>query len=222
MSLLASLSDLIFPTRCLGCLELGPTICSKCRVFWHPHIYRGSYGKDSHTLKIYSSVQYSAVAQRVLLGSKESGLTLADHLVEAGITNSLKYFIREVGMGVLVPIPSRASMVRKRGRRVLSDLIASVIQENQEDSQIFHTYELLTHLRSVRDQSTLNRSQRERNLEGALRVIKSVKIDSQRPIILVDDLVTSGATLLEAARALRMEGLIVLGAVTACVSQPLR
>ena len=104
----------------------------------------------------------------------------------------------------------------------MSDLVHLLIEGSHENSQVFHTSDLLTHVRSVKDQSTLNRSQRERNLEGALKVIERREITSHGPIILVDDLVTSGATLLEAARALRNEGLIVLGAVTACVSQPLR
>lgn len=203
-------------------MELGPSICSRCRTAWHPHIHRGSYGSNSNTLKVYSSIQYSTVAQRVLLGSKENGLAVADHLVKAGVRNSLKYFTREIGMGILVPIPSRSSMVRKRGRSVMSDLVNSLTRGDHENSQVFHTCEALIHCRSVKDQSTLSRSQRIRNLEGALKVIGNGEIAWQNPIILVDDLVTSGATLLEAARALRGAGLVVLGAVTACVSQPLR
>ena len=41
-------------------------------------------------------------------------------------------------------------------------------------------------------------------------------------VILVDDVVTTGATLREAARALSGEGFHVIGSVTACVAQPLR
>jgi len=41
-------------------------------------------------------------------------------------------------------------------------------------------------------------------------------------LLLIDDLVTTGATLLEAARALRYAGFEVKGAVTAAVAQPLR
>jgi predicted amidophosphoribosyltransferase len=39
---------------------------------------------------------------------------------------------------------------------------------------------------------------------------------------LVDDLVTTGVTLAEAARALRAQGIDVAAAVTACVAEPLR
>jgi predicted amidophosphoribosyltransferase len=45
---------------------------------------------------------------------------------------------------------------------------------------------------------------------------------SEASVIIVDDLVTSGATLSEAVRALRVGGFLVLGSVTACLAKPLR
>jgi predicted amidophosphoribosyltransferase len=80
------------------------------------------------------------------------------------------------------------------------------------------TEELLTHIRKVRDQSNLDAKDRAENLEGAL---VSLRFISGRAI-LVDDLVTTGATLREAARALRAVGIVVSAAVTACVAEPLR
>ena len=43
-----------------------------------------------------------------------------------------------------------------------------------------------------------------------------------RDVILVDDLVTTGATLSEANRVLKIAGFAVVGAITACVALPLR
>jgi predicted amidophosphoribosyltransferase len=42
------------------------------------------------------------------------------------------------------------------------------------------------------------------------------------PVIIVDDVVTTGATLREAGRALHAGGFSVIGAITACVAKPLR
>jgi predicted amidophosphoribosyltransferase len=41
-------------------------------------------------------------------------------------------------------------------------------------------------------------------------------------LIVIDDLITTGATLTEAIRALRTAGFTVLGAVTSCTAKPLR
>jgi predicted amidophosphoribosyltransferase len=73
-------------------------------------------------------------------------------------------------------------------------------------------------VRSVRDQSSLDAKSRFTNIDGALT---SQKFFSGKAI-LVDDLITTGATLNEAARALRVQGIEVAAAVTACVAEPLR
>jgi predicted amidophosphoribosyltransferase len=80
------------------------------------------------------------------------------------------------------------------------------------------TYENLQHTRSVKDQSSLDAKSRFSNIDGALI---SQRFLSGKAFLL-DDLVTTGATLNEAARALRMQGIEVAAAVTACVAEPLR
>jgi predicted amidophosphoribosyltransferase len=72
----------------------------------------------------------------------------------------------------------------------------------------------------VRDQSGLHHTQRWNNLDGAFVVKESQQFLGKA--LLVDDLVTTGATLIEAARALNHAGIEVIGAVTAAIAQPLR
>jgi predicted amidophosphoribosyltransferase len=77
--------------------------------------------------------------------------------------------------------------------------------------------------RRVSDQSRLTRVQRISNMQGAFSV-KSGSI-LRGDAIVIDDVVTTGATLREAARALNSRGFHGFGsvcAVTACVAQPLR
>jgi hypothetical protein len=103
---LQALSELMFPSRCLGCRQLGIGICSTCRASWHPHIYRSSIAADGFSFPVYSAVTYSLVAQKVLLGAKESALHDADRLILQALSHSLAYFYSEVGIADLVPIPS--------------------------------------------------------------------------------------------------------------------
>jgi predicted amidophosphoribosyltransferase len=118
-----------------------------------------------------------------------------------------------VGIAFLVPIPSRPAVSRLRGRQFISQMSHRLTEATH-----LPTFEHLVHHRKVRDQSSLDAQARFRNLDGAL---KSLGYLSGKAI-LVDDLVTTGSTLREAARALRVEGIEVAAAVTACVAKPLR
>ena len=72
----------------------------------------------------------------------------------------------------------------------------------------------LRHVRPLADQAGLGQVARARNLEGAMQVRGGWRGRLHgRPVWLVDDVVTSGATLLEAARALRVAGAVVVGGI---------
>lgn len=73
--------------------------------------------------------------------------------------------------------------------------------------------------RKLLDQSGLNALDRKRNIHGAFEVDVISSESFKGEVLLVDDLVTTGATLLEAKRALNSGGIPVNRAITACVAQ---
>ena len=213
---LSALAELLFPSRCLGCRQLGIGICSLCRVSWHPHIYRTEIATTAFSFPVYSAVSYSPIAQRVLLGAKESALHDADALILQSLTHSLMYFYSEIGIADLVPIPSRKMNTRKRGRDFILEQTSALSEKPQVKVRA-----ILRHVRQVKDQTTLNSRSRERNLSESMKCANR-EDSSNIPVIIIDDLVTSGATLREAGRVLHGAGYEVMGAVTACVAKPLR
>lgn len=217
-----NLTEIIFPSRCIGCSRLGISICSECRKQWHPHIYRRSINWHDEIFPVFSAIQYSTVASRVLLSAKESQIKAADQLIIDGLVHSLNLFINNYGPATLIPVPSRRSANQKRGRNFLQEITAAVSLEVGAPYQ-----SPLMHIRKVRDQSQLNLRDRSDNISGALSVapdfISQICTGNTGPkIIVIDDLITTGATLAEAIRALRTAGFTVLGAVTSCTAQPLR
>lgn len=214
-----NLAEIIFPSRCIGCSQLGISICSVCRKNWHPHIYQRTLKVFSKEYPVISAVGYSSVASSVLLRAKESNQSVADKLLINAISHSLRYFVKSYGEGVLVAIPSRKSATRKRGREFMKEITRAVAV-----AESFDSVEILQHQRAVRDQSQLNHQQRISNISGAFSISKDFAKDgdlgNSRPLIIVDDLVTTGATLAEAIRALTTGGFEVIGAVTGAVANP--
>ena len=207
MKLIQELSALIFPQRCIGCMQLGLTICSQCRLLWHPHIFR----THVDTLPVTSSILYSPIAARILVAAKEANQRSADTLIIDAMQHILENYKGDIANLTFIPMPSSKKAIRKRGRNFIEFVC--------EELNISYS-NVLFHKRSVKDQSGLNAEERRSNLVGAFGLESSVRIYGD--IVLIDDVVTTGSTLREARRALSAGGLQVSAAITACVAQPLR
>lgn len=203
--------QLLFPTRCFGCNIIGLPICAKCHLEWHPHFYTTHVAK----LQIHSGVMYSPVASKIVLAAKENGLSGADALIIDSIIHVLSLARFDDHNIRLVPIPSSLSARRRRGRSFIVDITSKIGKELG-----FPVSDSLELRRKVVDQSGLNATARAENMQGAFALKRGTF--PRGDLILIDDVVTTGATLIEAARVLRLQGLHVLASVTACVAQPLR
>ncbi len=212
MNSLAELSQLLFPSRCFGCQKLGPSICSACRSSWHPHYYRTKFDH----LTVHSSLLYTPTASKIILAAKEQGIKGADELIIEAIIHALEKSKIDTALARLVPVPSSTSSQRRRGRSFIVDLVTKI-----SDRTGIHMLDCLQLSRRVLDQSGLHRDERATNLAGAFRITSHARGE----LILIDDVVTTGATLREALRAVNSQGFHAAGsvsAVTACVAQPLR
>jgi len=157
MKFVEELSQLVFPQRCIGCMNLGPSICSQCRIAWHPHIYTTHVER----LVVTSAVLYSPIAARILVAAKEGNQRSADILVIDALRHVVESYRGNKDNLTLVPMPSSKNSQRKRGR----DFIEYMCKElNISYSNI------LFHKKRVKDQSGLNAQERKQNLVGAFGV----------------------------------------------------
>ena len=214
MQIFSELSHLVFPTRCYGCNVLGVSICTVCRREWIPHYYK----TRTSPLTVHSAVLYTPTASRIILAAKENGLQGADDLLIAAIIHVLNKARLDKSFARLVPVPSSNKSQRRRGRSFIVDLTNTISQNTG-----IAVNDCLQLSRRISDQSGLTRVQRITNMHGAFSLKPGVILRGDA--ILIDDVVTTGATLREAARALNSQGFQAFGtvcAVTACVAQPLR
>lgn len=211
--MLNPLKELLFPTQCFGCNALGLEICSKCRKYWNPHFYI----RTIDGLTVYSSIRYSAVAKSILLGAKENSLRIADELIINAIVDCVHRLPTAIlRNAILMPIPGSKRAIRKRGR----DFIESITNEVSHRTGIPTNTGMFVKRRLL-DQSGLSAIDRKRNIFDSFDFNGDLSDKSNVDILLIDDLVTTGATLLEAKRALNAHGLAANRAITACMAQTL-
>jgi predicted amidophosphoribosyltransferase len=214
MAMISELSQLIFPTRCYGCNSLGISICSLCRREWIPHYYR----THIDSLNVHSALIYTPTASKIIVAAKENGLQGADDLLITAVIHVLAKAHFDKSYCRLVPVPSSNYSRRRRGRSFIVDLTKIVSQQTG-----IAVNDCLQVARKVKDQSGLTKVQRSTNMQGAFSLKSGAVLRGD--LILIDDVVTTGATLREAARALNSQSFHAFGtvsAVTACVAQPLR
>lgn len=193
---LAEALSLVFPTACAGCDALDVSLCDACREQLVPRVRHG----EAAGLIVRSGLEFAGVAARVLRALKTDGRTG----LARGLAPALAAAAAAFGepAPVVVPVPTSRAAMRRRGYRV-AELLARRAG--------LRPRRLLTAARVVADQRGLSRRERADNVAGSMRA--SARLAGCR-VLIVDDVVTTGATLGEAARALRAVGAVPVGAAT--------
>jgi predicted amidophosphoribosyltransferase len=121
---------------------------------------------------------------------------------------------------VVVPVPSSRSAIRSRGDDVTLLLVRRAAAAARRHGVAVRVVPALRHDRRVVDQAGLSARDRAANLSGAFAVRPgaAARVGAGQ-VVVADDVVTTGATLVEAARALRHSGVPVLAAATIAATQ---
>jgi predicted amidophosphoribosyltransferase len=167
---------------------------------------------------VWSSAWYAGAVRRAIVQWKRHGraeldveMTRAVGRVAEHIARDLALVLRVLGEDGLVvaPIPSRASTRAARGT-LGTELLAGAVAGALAGAGIAaRPLACLARRASATDQAGLSLRARAANREGATRL----RVVPDAPVVLVDDVLTTGATLLDAERALARAGARTLGAV---------
>jgi predicted amidophosphoribosyltransferase len=110
---------------------------------------------------------------------------------------------------LLVPVPSRRAVVRRRGHDPLLRLTRHAAGRLRRQGVPARVRRALVPVVRVRDQAGLGAEERAANLAGSLSCRRAVPVPAGSLLVVVDDVITTGATLREAQRALESRGVPV-------------
>lgn len=204
--------DLVLGSGCSGCGRPGRVLCADCDALL-PR--RGRLSWPSPTPRAlapsYAAGDYDDLLKVLVNDHKEEGVFgLAGPLgrVLGDVVHDLLADLRVAGPVVLVPVPSRRAVVRRRGHDPLLRLTRGAGARLRRLGVAAGVQQLLVPTGRVRDQSTLTALERAANLHRTMR-----RRGRPRPgrVVVVDDVLTTGSTVREAQRALEDDGVPVTG-----------
>ena len=211
-------TTLLFPPSCIACNEKKKYTCFECEQQWSsPPMMLAS-----HPLMLHSVMRYDSHTSRIVLAAKEDGNTAARNLMALAIASAIGECATKRSLEItLVPIPSSRKNIRRRGEKFLIPILKKAIvvlhQTNPDTS--FRISELLIQNPRVKEQSGLSLRERISNMSSALRIDERVLRNwHEKPVILVDDVITSGSSMRSAAKVLREMNLTVVAGVSACAT----
>jgi predicted amidophosphoribosyltransferase len=190
--------SVLWPVRCAGCGADDRALCRACRtaLIARPEL------RPLPGLPVVAALDYDGVTRAAILALKEHGRRDVVRPLGASLGAAIAVAAAHVGGRIeLVAMPIRAASWRRRGYDPVRELVSAAGHRRPTDA--------LAVVASRGEQKTLGRSARAENLAGSMYARGGMR---GRRVLLVDDVVTTGATLLEAARALRAADAEVVGA----------
>lgn len=187
------LKELVFTPKCLVCARLGVDFCDTCIEKIRPFRARDL----SEIQDCFCAGEYSGWLRDSIICYKNGDLKYVALLSQL-LENTLKKFDLAENV-TLIPTPSSQQKIRERGFDSITKLCKSVLRETES---VRIDGENLFLRRAVVDQVGLSAGQRLANLDNAFGVRRAIN----GTVVIVDDVITTGATLNSAARALKYAG----------------
>lgn len=203
------LLSILAPYECLGCAAEGSLLCTAC-IQQLPAIPERCYscrmpsanartcsvcGKASSLHSVWAGTNYGGTAKDLVWRLKSSGARRAVRQMAAHLAG---FIDRDPGL-TIVPVPTATSRVRRRGY----DQARLLARELSRQTRLPYLDCLARNGQT--HQVGASRARRLRQLNGAFRLSGSVDVYGLN-IVLVDDVLTTGATLESAANVLKKHG----------------
>jgi ComF family protein len=214
------LKDFFFPKTCIGCGYLGIYICPKCqkKLFYIEKetcffcqksspfgLTHFSCQKKFYPDGIMAIFYYNHILKKIIKATKYHFATEVLKelfaIVDPKKIEKLSFFA-DFKNAVFQPIPLHLNKEKQRGFNQAKILI-SFFQKFLPFVEVNY----LVRKKETKPQAEIkDRKKRYLNIRGAFLLNPKTKVDKEKTIIVVDDVLTTGLTALEAVKTLKKEG----------------
>jgi len=210
---MSSFLDLLYPPICIGCStpvtvsHSNPltALCGICRLPWEG----ASVVSSINGVRYCYRARYQPSVREVILRAKEENDRAAREILSYAICAALTEVNVNVGYA-LVAIPSSPRSNRIRGYSH-GDSLGTNVGRMQG---VPFVRKALTEVRKVRDQSGLSAKDRATNVAGSFALSDTAR-NIASPVVVIDDVVTTGSSMREALRAFSAANIPVLAVISA-------
>jgi len=204
------LADVVLARTCAGCGREGGVICDRCLA--RLDIAPACRDRDP---AVWFAGEYEGLLRELVLAHKERGVLalspvlglLLGRAISAAVGGCSERAVQ------LIPIPAHRQSLRRRGRDPLHEVTHSAVRELRHGGQPAGIQAILR-WRSEHQRHAGSSAQLRWELDDAFVVRPSA--GPRHPVVLVDDVITTGATVSAAVRALESAGIAVIG--VACIA----
>jgi ComF family protein len=203
---------------CPACLAgFAPAVsplCSQCGVVFTSkegvdHLCGECLAQPKHFFRARAVGIYSGPIMALIQGLKFKGITALARPFSSLLFEVFERDWEPDGIDLVLPVPLHGKRMRSRGYNqawlLIRDWPERVRKAYGADCGIRVRHGILVRNRPTDPQTGLKKDQRDANLKGAFSVTDPASIAGKR-ILLVDDVVTTGATVNECARVLLAAG----------------